>query len=161
MMSKNILGRKVMLMIALSAAIPVMSLALLSWFSRRPDNLGVHDGRLADCPATSNCAGSTCTRDDCRMRPLTFQGSPQSAREKLIGIVQALPRTVIVSADDCYIHAECKSALFRFVDDVEFLIEPEQGTIQFRSASRVGKSDLGVNRRRMETIQTAWEKSAD
>jgi uncharacterized protein (DUF1499 family) len=65
----------------------------------------------------------------------------------------------MVTVEDRYIHAEFTSALFRFVDDVEFQIDAESGLIHFRSASRVGRSDLGVNRKRMESIRMAFEKS--
>ena len=70
----------------------------------------------------------------------------------------AMPRSKIVTADDRYMHVEVASRLFRFVDDVEFLIEPDAKTIQFRSASRVGRSDLGVNRQRMEEIRQTFDK---
>lgn len=92
------------------------------------------------------------------MAPLPFQGPPAEAMTRLKKIVQGMPRTRIVTANENYLHAEFVSALFRFVDDVEFLIDPEAGVIHFRSASRVGYSDLGANRRRMEEIQHAFCK---
>ena len=69
-----------------------------------------------------------------------------------------MPRTKIVTVDDNYLYAEFRSALFRFVDDVEFLIDPKERAIHFRSASRVGYSDLGVNRHRMEQIQKGFSE---
>lgn len=92
------------------------------------------------------------------MTPWPFQGSPQEAMDRLKGIVGAMPRARIVEAADNYLHAEFTSALFRFVDDVEFLIDPAAHVIHFRSASRVGYSDLGANRRRMEELRRRWEE---
>jgi len=66
----------------------------------------------------------------------------------------------VVTAADTYIHAEFTSAVFRFVDDVEFQIDPDTRLVHFRSASRVGRSDLGVNRERMEALRAAFERSA-
>jgi uncharacterized protein (DUF1499 family) len=62
----------------------------------------------------------------------------------------------VVAATPTYLHAEARSLIFRFVDDVEFLIDPGQRRIQVRSASRIGYSDFGVNRRRVERIRQAF-----
>ena len=78
--------------------------------------------------------------------------------ERLKVVIGAMPRSKIVTADERYIHAEFSSGLFRFVDDVEFLIDPDTKTIHFRSASRVGRSDLGVNRKRMEEIRQRFDQ---
>jgi uncharacterized protein (DUF1499 family) len=69
------------------------------------------------------------------------------------GIILSMPRAKIVSSSEDYIHAEFRSKLFRFVDDVEFYFDAPRKLIDFRSASRVGHSDLGVNRKRMEEIR--------
>ncbi len=143
---------------AAAVALPILAFAMLSFFSRRPANLGAVDGRLAPCPASPNCVATQSGQGEQRMAPLPFHGSPAEAMKRLKQIIQGMPRTRIVTADESYLHAEFVSALFRFVDDVEFLIDPEEGVIQFRSASRVGYSDLGANRRRMEAIQRAFCK---
>ncbi len=67
-----------------------------------------------------------------------------------------MPRTQLVEDDGDYLHVEFRSKLFRFVDDVQFVMDRKQSVIEVRSASRLGHSDLGVNRRRMEQLQTAW-----
>jgi uncharacterized protein (DUF1499 family) len=138
----------------------VITLALLSILSRRPDNLGVHDGRLAPCPASPNCV---CTRDadpGHSLEPLTFADSPAEAWARLQSVLASWPRTQVVTATETYLHAECTSLLFRFVDDVEFLLDSEAKVIHFRSASRAGRSDLGVNRRRMEEIRQAFSDAS-
>ena len=140
----------------LLAAAPAVVLGVLSALARRPENLGPLGGRLADCPASPNCVATQSGGPNQRMRPLSFEGSPQAAMERLKSIVAGMPRAKIVSSSEYYLHAEFTSALFRFVDDVEFLIDPDAKQIHFRSASRVGHSDLGANRRRMEAIGRLW-----
>jgi uncharacterized protein (DUF1499 family) len=89
------------------------------------------------------------------MQPLRIEDDPDATLARLRAVITAMPRARIVTSDDNYLHAEFTSALFRFVDDVEFFLDREQRVIHFRSASRVGKSDLGVNRQRMQVIATA------
>ena len=144
----------------LLAAAPAVVLGVLSAISRRPENLGVRNGRLADCPASPNCVATQSGSAGQRMAPWRYEGSPQAAAERLKRIVGAMPRAKIVAASNDYLHAEFTSALFRFVDDVEFLIDPAAGLIHFRSASRIGYSDLGANRRRMEDLRRRWEAPA-
>ncbi len=138
-------------------SLPVAFFSSLSFFSRKPDNLGVANGRLADCPASPNCVSTQATDPVHHMDPISFNGSPEEALNRLKAIVAGWSRTKIVTSDDCYIHAEFTSMLFRFVDDVEFLIDPDAKQIHFRSASRIGKSDLGVNRQRMTEIRRQFE----
>jgi uncharacterized protein (DUF1499 family) len=131
---------------------------MLGFFSRKPSNLGVVNGRLADCPATPNCVCTQGGDPEHHMESLHFSGSPEEAMERLKTIIANVPRSKIITADARYIHAEVTSRLFRFVDDVEFLMEPDTKTIHFRSASRVGRSDLGVNRQRMEDIRQKFDE---
>jgi uncharacterized protein (DUF1499 family) len=84
---------------------------------------------------------------------LRYQGTPEEAMQRLVAIVEKLPRTKVIEATDNYLYVEFTSALMGFVDDVEFYIAPEGGGIQVRSASRLGESDLGVNRKRVEEIR--------
>jgi uncharacterized protein (DUF1499 family) len=121
---------------------------------RRPDDLGVRGGRLKPVPATPNAVSSQATKgDDHFIEPLTYRGRPDAAIAALEGIVAALPRTRIVVRSDDYLHAECASALLGFVDDLEFHAPADGGVVHVRSASRLGHSDLGVNRRRVEDIR--------
>jgi len=138
------------------ALLPIVGLALLSALSRRPSNLGIASGRLAPCPDSPNCVSSQAVDAEHRMDPITFEGSPEAAISRIKAIVAALPRARVVTETGKYLHVEFRSALFRFVDDVEFLIDADAREIHFRSASRAGHGDLGVNRRRMEAIGAAW-----
>jgi len=146
------------LVLVLVACLPVVFLAMLNFFSRKPDNLGVVNGRLADCPPTPNCVCTQSSDPQHHMEPIHFAGSPEEAMERIKAVIAAMPRSKIVTVNERYMHVEFTSRLFRFVDDVEFLIEPDTKTIQFRSASRVGRSDLGVNRQRMEEIGRKFDE---
>ncbi len=90
------------------------------------------------------------------IEPLSFSGSADDALKKLKGTVLSLPRTRLVSETPKYLHFECRSAILRFVDDLEFLVDVERNVIHCRSASRVGYSDLGVNRNRVEQVRRAF-----
>jgi uncharacterized protein (DUF1499 family) len=136
------------------------TMAILSASARRPDNLGVHDGKLSPCPNSPNCVSSQAVDETHQMAPIPFDGDAHDALARLKAVLAAQPRTTVVSADGNYLHAECVSFLFRFVDDAEFLVDHDAKVIQFRSASRVGRSDLGVNRKRMEDIRKAFDSFA-
>jgi uncharacterized protein (DUF1499 family) len=131
-------------------------LLLLCCHGTRPANLGARDGRLAPCPATPNCVSSQALEGSQRVEPLPFTGPAAAAMARLAGIVRSVPRAKVVSAADGYLHAEFTSAVFRFVDDVEFLADAAAGVIHLRSASRLGRSDLGVNRKRVEMLHKRW-----
>jgi uncharacterized protein (DUF1499 family) len=136
--------------------LPAVGLALLSAFSRRPSNLGVVDGRLAPCPESPNCVSTQAQDAIHRMEPISYNGSAEDAVTRIRAVISSRPRTKIVTEKGNYLHVEFVSALFRFVDDVEFLIDESNGKIDFRSASRVGYGDLGANRKRMKAISAEF-----
>jgi uncharacterized protein (DUF1499 family) len=112
--------------------------------------------RLAPCPGTPNCVSTTTADASKRMAPWPFTGPADAVPARLVAIVRAEPRTAIVQQADGYVRATFTSRLFRFVDDVEFVVDPAARLVHFRSASRIGESDLGVNRRRMERLARAF-----
>ena len=114
--------------------------------------------RLAPCPNSPNCVNSQETGRSA-VAPLAFSDSVPSAFARLQRIVASLPRTRVVEATDSYLHAEVKSRIFGFVDDIEFLIDPLASQVHVRSASRVGYSDFGVNRARVEAIRVRFASS--
>ncbi len=115
---------------------------------------GVTDGRLRPCPNTPNCVNSQAADKRHGIAPIAYEGERQQARKHLLNILQQMPRTEIVVSEPDYIRATFRSLIFRFVDDGEFYF-PDESLIHVRSASRLGYSDLGVNRRRIETIRQA------
>jgi len=132
---------------------------LIGCHGTRPANLGARDGMLAPCPASPNCVSSQAPDEEHRVSPLPYAGPVGEAMARLQGIVRSLPRTAVVTRTESYLHAEFTSALFRFVDDVEFLADDIAKVIHVRSASRLGKSDLGVNRKRIEEIRRRWQEA--
>jgi len=124
----------------------------------RPGNLGIRDGQLAPCPSTPNCVSTYATDETHGIKPYTYNGTLDEAKAKLVTVIGNLPRTKIISNDGPYVYAEFTSKVLRFVDDVEFIFDDATKTVQFRSASRLGKSDIGVNRDRMETIRREFMK---
>jgi uncharacterized protein (DUF1499 family) len=119
----------------------------------RPSTLGVKEGRLAPCPGSPNCVSTQSTDATHGVDPIAFTTSAEEAMARLEEIVRAVPRTKVVRREEDYMHLECSSRLFRFVDDVEFWFDDANKVIHCRSASRKGYSDLGVNRKRVEQIR--------
>jgi len=125
---------------------------------KRPSNLGLRDGKLAPCPDKANCVCSQSAEPAHAILPLPYISTAADAMADLKRIVTRMKRSSVVTESPMYLHAEFRSALFRFVDDVEFALDEEARVIHIRSASRIGYSDLGVNRKRVEAIRKAWEK---
>jgi uncharacterized protein (DUF1499 family) len=117
--------------------------------------------RLAPCPRSPNCVSTEAPPGSSkRMDPIPYTGSLDAARARLQQVLREYPRTRIVSdpsLEPHYLKVECRSKLLHFVDDVEFVFEEETKQIRFRSASRLGRKDFGVNRKRMEEIRAAFE----
>jgi len=115
--------------------------------------------QLPPCPSSPNCVSTLAPANDERhaIAPYRYRKSRVEAKEALKAAVATLPRTKLAQEDESYLHYEFTSLLLRFVDDVEFLFDDDTKTIHFRSASRTGYGDLGVNRRRMEEIRVMIE----
>jgi len=108
---------------------------------------------LRPCLSSPNCVSTYAQDDGHAIAPFRYRKIRAEAKEALKAVIGSLPRVLLVEEDDDYVHYEFTSLLFRFVDDVEFLFDEETKTIHFRSASRTGYGDFGVNRRRMEEIR--------
>lgn len=139
----------------------VLVIAFLIWSNnifagKSPTNIGVNNGRLAACPATPNCVSSQAPASDTQhaIAPLPFSSDAPTTMAKLKQAIAVMPRTNIIKETNDYLYVEFASKLMGFVDDVEFYLDNETKTIQVRSASRLGESDLGVNRQRIEGIRS-------
>ena len=119
--------------------------------------LGVRGGRLADCPARPNCVCSDASDPGHRIPPFALAKGPESAWRAIEEGVASLPRTRIVAREPSYLHAEVRS-LLGFVDDLELELRADEGLVAVRSASRLGYSDLGANRRRVEELRSRLRK---
>lgn len=125
---------------------------------KRPSNLGMRDGKLAPCPSTPNCVCSQSEDAEHKIEPLTYKSTPQVAFSQLKQAIASQPRTKIITQSPNYLYAEFTSAIMKFVDDVEFYLDEDAKVIHVRSASRLGQSDLGVNRKRIETIRAKLQE---
>jgi uncharacterized protein (DUF1499 family) len=128
---------------------------------KRPTDLGYESGRLAPCKRTPNCVSSQADPKDAQhyIAPIALKGN--AAGDAIAAVkkaVESMPRTTVVKVEPGYLYAEFKSRLMGFVDDVEFLQDPAKGVVHVRSASRLGRSDLGVNRDRVERLRALIER---
>ena len=114
-------------------------------------------GRISPCPDKPNCVSSLSEDKDCRIEPLGYSGDLDQARERILGILKGVDRVKIVVSDKDYIHAEFRSALFRFVDDVQFYFPPGENIVHMKSASRTGYYDFGVNRKRIDWLREKFK----
>ena len=122
---------------------------------RRPTNLGVTEGRLAACRTTPNCVSSQADPSDREhyIAPIPFKGTPAQAIGAARQAVQSMERATIVSEAPGYLYGEFRSKLMGYVDDVEFFFDEKAGVFHVRSASRLGRRDFGVNRKRIDSLR--------
>ncbi|MHA1486850.1 MAG: DUF1499 domain-containing protein [Promethearchaeota archaeon] len=118
--------------------------------SKKP--IGIVDGKLHPCPKSPNCVSTQAIDENQKIEPIKYSGSLEDAKGKILNIINSLKRSKIITNEENYIHIEFRTATFRFVDDVEFLLDDKEKVIHFRSRARMGYSDMGVNRKRMEEI---------
>lgn len=127
---------------------------LFSCSGTRPVNLGIKEGRLAPCPSTPNCVSSDAADSAHAIPAFQLVVPPVEAWRALRAVLESLPRIQIITVTDDYVHAECSSAVFGFVDDLELHLRLGQNSIAVRSASRLGHSDFGVNRKRVDGLRS-------
>ena len=126
---------------------------MFNFTGTRPNNLGVSDGKLAACPGSPNCVNSQSDDPQAKIEPL-----PAVAIADIKQVVEEMERTTIIEETDNYLYAEFKSKLMGYVDDVEFYLDSGANVVHVRSASRLGQSDLGVNRKRVEEIRSKLQR---
>ena len=129
----------------------ILSSILAACAGERPDNLGARNGRLTECPGSPNCVSSQAVEERHRIAPLVFSDDPAPAFTRLQQLLVRRGDTTIIEEGPGYLRVEFRTTLF--VDDGEFLLDGQQRRIQVRSASRLGYSDLGKNRSRLEEIR--------
>jgi len=124
----------------------------------RPENLGLKNKLLAPCPQSPNCVLSQASDEKHGTQPLAYTGSLEVAKERLSQLLMSLENARLITQNGDYWHVEFTSRWLRFVDDVEFYFVESEPLIHLRSASRLGYSDFGANRKRVEKIRTRFEK---
>ncbi len=115
---------------------------------------------LAPCPERPNCVSSLAEDDVHRVEPLPLRGTPDEALTRLREIIQAMRGATVDEVGDGRLAARFRSRVLGFVDDLEMAVDEAAGVVHVRSASRVGRWDLGVNRRRVEAIRARYRPAA-
>ena len=157
-----------LLIITISLALLVMAAGQLGWLQGTPPtDLGVRDGRLKPPSNTENSVSSQAAfypdhpqRHYAGIAPLAVQGNGPATLARIKTIVQGMAGAEVIKSDADYLYAQFTTRWIRFVDDVEFWFDPVNNVIQIRSASRVGRGDLGVNRKRIEAVRAALASQA-
>ena len=108
---------------------------------------------LPGCPVSPNCVCSQNSDDDHTITPIQVVGSAADSWKIIKGSIEDEGGKLVSEQDDRYARFEFRSLIFRYVDDLEILLNEAAGTIEIRSASRSGHSDLGMNRKRVESIR--------
>ena len=145
---------------SLSSGRPLLYLCILLSAMNAEAGSAASPDKFSLCPESPNCASSQSTDKARFIEPLHYAGSMADARQKLIDILENTKRVRFVKVETDYIHAEFRSLIFQFVDDVDFYFPPDHATIHVKSASRKGYYDFGANRRRVERLRAAFEKLA-
>jgi len=130
---------------------------------RRPESLGVRDGALAPTRSAPNNVSSQADPKTDRahfVKPIAIRGDPGAAFQALKDLLHRRPRTKVIVELADYVHAECASPMLGFVDDLEFLLDRRRKVIHVRSAARLGYSDFGANRKRVEALRKALAQGA-
>lgn len=148
--------QKLLFAILLLGAVFIAARLGIAFISRYPATGGVIDKegvlQLGDCPSTPNCQGSQSTRAEQTVEPLALAAPAQNTPEIIVEAIQSLGGSIVTS-DNNYLHATFKTRLMAYTDDVEFLVDTPNNVIHIRSASRLGVSDLGANKKRIDAIR--------
>lgn len=137
----------------------MLGLAMLSFNSGKRPKLGATEGKLVPCPTSPNCVSTQTDSQAHQLLPVSWSGGTEEAVARIKEIVgRDFSRARLIDEAPGYLRFEFRSLIFRFVDDVEFYIDEAAAEIHFRSASRVGHSDLGANKSRMQKIVAALQQ---
>jgi uncharacterized protein (DUF1499 family) len=133
-------------------------LVVLSLLSRKPPDTGILGGRLRPCPPRPNCVCSEYEGLTSFIESFRFSGPPEEAWQRLRSVLEAHGGKIEEEKAD-YLRATFTTRVFRFVDDLELRLDERNRRIHVRSASRVGSSDMGLNRSRVENLRAAFADS--
>lgn len=147
--------------LAAAAAVALVALMFSRLFNRRttPVAGGVVAGRLASCPDSPNCVSSQDPDPGHAIPPLACGRAPAEVLPAVAAWLARQPGVAVVRQTPDYLHVTFRTRVWGFMDDVELLADPGARAIQVRSASRLGYSDLGTNRRRVEALREALTRA--
>jgi len=152
---------------ALAALVAAVFVAGQAGFlaGKEPPDLGVKDGRLKPPSLTENSVSSQAglypdhpMKAYAEIAPFKFTGEGRAAIDRIKRIVETTEGARIVRADPTYLYAQFQTRWLKFVDDAEFFADEGAKVVHVRSASRIGRGDLGVNRARIEAIRARFAR---
>jgi len=151
-------AKKLLTKFFIVSIVMMLGLAMLSFNSGTAPTLGVTEGKLVPCPASPNCVSTQTDSQTHKMAPVSWPEDRGEALARIKEVVRdSFSRAKLIDQSPGYLRYEFRSLIFQFVDDVEFYVDQGARLIHFRSASRVGHSDLGANKSRMQKIVAALE----
>jgi uncharacterized protein (DUF1499 family) len=156
----HIVKKYVLPAVAALVVLALVGFAVAARLVPPPETLGVRGGQLAPCPETPNCVSSQSDDSEQTMEPISYATTQEAARARLLRIIDSMERATVRESRADYIHVVFRSQVFGFPDDVEFVFDDADKQIHFRAAARLGRSDLGVNRDRMQSIRDAFMADA-
>ncbi|MDT8363156.1 MAG: DUF1499 domain-containing protein [Nitrosomonas sp.] len=163
-----LLTKWLLITVVAMVAVMVVAAQLGLFKGHKPDDLGVRDGRLKLPALTPNSVSSQALlyqehpqKNYAAIAPIGIDGNGEAALARIRKIVEAMPGTQIIESVPSYLYAQFTTPILKFVDDVEFWFDSDMNVIHVRSASRLGKSDLGVNRKRIEAIRSALKSTIE
>ncbi len=124
--------------------------------SNIPSGLGLNSGKLAPMPTSPNAVSSQTADEEKRVAPFPFKGDVQETKEAIKQALLAYENIEIQTEDQNYIHAISTTKTMKYHDDLEFYFDEQAGLVHFRSASRVGYSDMGLNRERYSRLKSLY-----
>ena len=151
-------------LVIIAVAIPLLVVVLffvMGILSQAGEPPGLVDGQLQPCPDRPNCVSSEVATDDSHfIEPLTYSdAAAEQVISRLKDVIHNMGGEIEVEGKG-YLAATFTSSIFRFVDDLEIRLDSANNTIHLRSASRVGYSDRGVNRQRVEQLRSIFLSAA-
>jgi uncharacterized protein (DUF1499 family) len=145
---KILVGAIILLILIIS----IITIRLYKGNSSMPKNLGVENGELAPVPKTPNAVSTQTDDQSKKVDPFKFQGDKEESRGKIKKAIRTYGGASIITEEENYLHVIFTTPLLNFKDDVEFYFDEDNEVIHFRSASRVGRSDLGLNKERYDEL---------
>jgi uncharacterized protein (DUF1499 family) len=159
-MFNRVRGSKRMAWYFLAIVMGFIALRLIVFaISPRAIKVRPNGGRLPECPDSPNCVSSQAERADQKIDPIKYSGPMEEAKLRMRLVIDSMPGAKVLQEDRLFMHVEFQTLVFGFVDDVEFIMDDAHKVIHVRSASRLGYSDLGTNRRRVEKIRTLFDNT--
>ena len=122
-------------------------------------NLGLSKGQLIECGKNPNCVSSQTTQSSMRIAPINASDTPELTWLMFRDLVETIPQAILITENETYRHYQFTTPLMGFIDDVELLYDRKKQLIQVKSASRVGQSDFGANRKRVELLREGLNKA--